>query len=104
MFTLGIDKDQGKNCFRHKGIFTNIFPDDNGNAEIISFRVCRHQVDFVIEMYIYCWLQWLVKKAIETREELGDYIRQYSISQFDKSHHTPEVSTSHICLIIIVNR
>ena len=52
---------------------------------------------------VCCRLQWLVKKAIETREELGDYIRQYSISQFDKSHHTPEVLTSHVSLVIIVN-
>ena len=81
-----------------------MFPNDNGSAETRSFRACRYQVDFVIEMYVCCRLQWLVKKAIETREELGDYIRQYSISQFDKSHHTPEVSTSHICLFAIVNQ
>lgn len=36
-------------------------------------------------------LQWLVKRAIETREEMGDYIRSYSISQFSKSHKMPEV-------------
>ncbi|KAK4817397.1 hypothetical protein QYF61_013267 [Mycteria americana] len=33
---------------------------------------------------------WLVKRAIETREEMGDYIRSYSISQFQKSHRLPE--------------
>ena len=36
-------------------------------------------------------LQWLVKKAIETREEMGDFIRAFSISQFSKTHKTPEV-------------
>lgn len=35
--------------------------------------------------------QWLVKKAIETREEMGDYVRSYSISQFQKTHTFPEV-------------
>lgn len=36
--------------------------------------------------------QWLVKRAIETREEMGDYVRAYSISQFQKSHSLPEVT------------
>lgn len=36
--------------------------------------------------------QWLVKRAIETREEMGDYVRAYSISQFQKSHTFPEVT------------
>ena len=35
-------------------------------------------------------MQWLVKRAIETREEMGDYIRAYSISQFNKHHEMPE--------------
>uniref|UniRef100_A0A803XWM7 Coiled-coil domain-containing protein 93 n=1 Tax=Meleagris gallopavo TaxID=9103 RepID=A0A803XWM7_MELGA len=34
--------------------------------------------------------KWLVKRAIETREEMGDYIRSYSISQFQKTHRLPE--------------
>uniref|UniRef100_A0A671T8R6 Coiled-coil domain-containing protein 93 n=1 Tax=Sinocyclocheilus anshuiensis TaxID=1608454 RepID=A0A671T8R6_9TELE len=34
--------------------------------------------------------KWLVKKAIETREEMGDYVRSYSISQFQKTHAFPE--------------
>lgn len=37
-------------------------------------------------------LQWLVKRAIETKEEMGDYIRSYSISQFQKTYSLPEVS------------
>lgn len=36
--------------------------------------------------------QWLVKRAIETKEEMGDYIRSYSISQFQKNYSLPEVS------------
>ena len=42
-------------------------------------------------IYCICILQWLVKKAIETREEMGDFIRAFSISQFSKTHKTPEV-------------
>ncbi|KAI4574921.1 hypothetical protein MJT46_004200, partial [Ovis ammon polii x Ovis aries] len=33
---------------------------------------------------------WLVKRAIETKEEMGDYIRSYSISQFQKTYSLPE--------------
>ena len=36
-------------------------------------------------------LQWLVKKAIERKEEMGDYIREFSVSQFNKFHSTPQV-------------
>ena len=38
--------------------------------------------------------QWLVKLAIATREEMGDYIRAFSESQFSKDHKTPEVCGS----------
>ncbi|MFT7815825.1 coiled-coil domain-containing protein 93 [Arapaima gigas] len=34
--------------------------------------------------------QWLVKYAIETREEMGDYVRAFSLSQFSKAHRTPQ--------------
>ena len=52
--------------------------------------------------------QWLVKKAIERKEEMGDYIREFSVSQFSKYHTTPQVNAkcfswelnswkSHLC-------
>ena len=46
----------------------------------------------VSEWYLLVFLQWLVKRAIETREEMGDYIRSFSESQFSKNHLTPKVS------------
>lgn len=51
----------------------------------------RHFSDNRIEFFIYFifYLQWLVKRAIETREVLGDKIRAYSISQFNKKYHLP---------------
>ena len=30
-----------------------------------------------------------MKRAIETREEMGDYIRNFSESQFNKAHTIP---------------
>jgi len=38
---------------------------------------------------IYPVMQWLVKKVLETREEMSDYIRNFSESQFSKTRSTP---------------
>lgn len=40
-------------------------------------------------------LQWLVKRAMETRQEMGDYVRAYSISQFHKTHSMPQVALTY---------
>ncbi|XP_005089338.2 coiled-coil domain-containing protein 93 [Aplysia californica] len=53
-------------------------------------RIEPHQIQGLDFIHIFPVVQWLVKKAIETREEMGDYIRQYSISQFNKNHKMPE--------------
>ena len=45
--------------------------------------------------------QWLVKKAIERKEEMGDYIREFSVSQFSKYHTTPQVNAK--CLSWVLN-
>lgn len=37
-----------------------------------------------------CLSQWLVKRAIETREEMGDLNRLFSVSQFNKRNKLPE--------------
>ncbi|XP_033762121.1 coiled-coil domain-containing protein 93-like isoform X2 [Pecten maximus] len=53
-------------------------------------RIEPHQIQGLDFIHIYPVVQWLVKKAIETREEMGDYIRSFSVSQFNKNHKTPE--------------
>ncbi|MBN3294097.1 CCD93 protein, partial [Polypterus senegalus] len=53
-------------------------------------RLEPHQIQGLDFIHIFPVVQWLVKRAIETREEMGDYIRAYSISQFQKSHSIPE--------------
>ena len=40
-------------------------------------------------LFIFYFL--VVKCAIETKDEMGDYIRSYSESQFNKHHSTPKV-------------
>ncbi|XP_063964183.1 coiled-coil domain-containing protein 93-like [Lytechinus pictus] len=53
-------------------------------------RIEPHQIQGLDFIHIYPVVQWLVKRAIETREEMGDQIRAFSISQFSKNHKTPE--------------
>ncbi|KAH3719408.1 coiled-coil domain-containing protein 93-like [Dreissena polymorpha] len=53
-------------------------------------RIEPHQIQGLDFIHIYPVVQWLVKRAIETREELGDYIRKFSVSQFNKTYKTPE--------------
>lgn len=48
--------------------------------------------------------QWLVKRAIETREEMGDYVRAYSISQFQRTHSLPEVTLPFSHRIYIMDK
>lgn len=54
-------------------------------------RLEPHQIQGLDFIHIYPVIQWLVKLAIATREEMGDYIRAFSESQFNKEHITPEV-------------
>ncbi|KAI8515926.1 Coiled-coil domain-containing protein 93 [Branchiostoma belcheri] len=53
-------------------------------------RIEPHQIQGLDFIHIYPVVQWLVKRAIETREEMGDQIRAFSVSQFNKNHRTPE--------------
>lgn len=55
-------------------------------------RLEPHQIQGLDFIHIFPVIQWLVKRAIETKEEMGDYVRKYSISQFQKSHVLPEDS------------
>ncbi|XP_028992202.1 coiled-coil domain-containing protein 93 [Betta splendens] len=53
-------------------------------------RLEPHQIQGLDFIHIFPVIQWLVKRAIETKEEMGDYVRAYSISQFQKTHSLPE--------------
>ncbi|XP_065839966.1 coiled-coil domain-containing protein 93-like [Oscarella lobularis] len=53
-------------------------------------RIEPHQIQGLDFIHIYPVIQWLVRIAIETREELGDTIRMFSEFQFNKSHTLPQ--------------
>ena len=48
-----------------------------------------HQIQGLNFLSIFPVMQWLVKKVLETREEMSDYIRNFSESQFSKTRRTP---------------
>lgn len=56
-------------------------------------RIEPHQIQGLDFIHIFPVVQWLVKRALETREEMGDSIRAYSIYQFNKKHEMPEDET-----------
>ncbi|XP_067929106.1 coiled-coil domain-containing protein 93-like [Watersipora subatra] len=54
------------------------------------YRIEPHQIQGMDFIHIYPVIQWLVKRAIETKEEMGDFNRLFSISQFNKQYKLPE--------------
>lgn len=53
-------------------------------------RLEPHQIQGLDFINIFPVIQWLVKKVIETREEMSDYVRNFSESQFSKTRQAPE--------------
>ena len=53
-------------------------------------RIEPHQIQGLDFIHIFPVIQWLVKRAIATREELGDKIRAFSLMQFHKKHRMPQ--------------
>jgi len=57
-------------------VFHTCVAEDNSNVRVSSIAVCI--------------AQWLVKRAIATREEMGDFNRLFAVSQFNKHNKLPE--------------
>lgn len=58
------------------------------------FRLEPHQMsiqgmDFI---HIFPVIQWLIKKSIEFRHEMGAYIKNYAVGQFNRHHQLAQVS------------
>ncbi|KAF6037828.1 CCDC93 [Bugula neritina] len=54
------------------------------------YRIEPHQIQGMDFIRIYPVVQWLVKRAIATREEMGDFNRLFAVSQFNKHNKLPE--------------
>jgi CCDC93, coiled-coil domain len=57
---------------------------------LCPYRLDPHQIQGLDFVHIYPVIQWLVKRAIETREETGDTNRAYGIRQFEQHYSMPE--------------
>lgn len=52
------------------------------------FRLEPHQMSIQNMDFenIFPVIQWLVKKSIEFRQLMGEYIKNYAVAQFNRSH------------------
>lgn len=50
---------------------------------------------------IFPVVQWLVKKSIETRQLMGEYMRNYAVGQFNKTHTLAQVNYRHAFSLIV---
>jgi len=59
------------------------------NAQKCPHKIEPHQIQGSDFIHIFPVVQWLVKKAIETRQATGDTVRQYSLSQYARYFGAP---------------
>ncbi|KAH9425929.1 Coiled-coil domain-containing protein 93 [Dermatophagoides pteronyssinus] len=69
------------------------------------FKLEPHQIQGMDCIHIYPAIQWLVKKSLETRQQMADYVRSYSSWQFDRTfnHHIDDQCSSSSLAVIINN-
>nr|CAD7459083.1 unnamed protein product [Timema tahoe] len=61
---------------------------DERRVEKIVEMMNERRVEKIVEMMDE--RRWLVKKSVETRQEMGDFTRSFAINQFDKHFSIPE--------------
>ena len=54
------------------------------------YAIEPHQIQGLDNINILPVVQWLVKRAIETRQLEGDKIRKFAVKQYDKDHETDD--------------
>nr|XP_033337817.1 coiled-coil domain-containing protein 93 isoform X2 [Megalopta genalis] len=50
------------------------------------YRIEPHQIQGLDCIHIFPVIQWLVKRSLETREEMADFVRSFALNQFHKKH------------------
>ena len=71
--------------------YTNLIPLQEKIVQALQRMKCPyalepHQIQGLDYIHLFPIIQWLVKKAIATREAEGDKIRQFAIKQFHKEN------------------
>ncbi|XP_054166308.1 coiled-coil domain-containing protein 93-like [Oppia nitens] len=61
-------------------------------------KIEPHQIQGMDCIHIFPVIQWLVKKSIETRQQMSDYLMSYAKWQFDRNHklHDTDVTDANI--------
>ncbi|XP_031837895.2 coiled-coil domain-containing protein 93 [Nomia melanderi] len=54
------------------------------------YRIEPHQIQGLDCIHIFPVIQWLVKRSMETREEMADFVRSFALNQFHKKHSFTE--------------
>ena len=60
------------------------------------YKIEPHQIQGSDYINIFPVVQWLVKKAMETRDAMGDVIRKYAVSQYYRNFPETEPDLSAI--------
>lgn len=58
------------------------------------YRIEPHQIQGLDCIHIFPVIQWLVKRSMETRQEMAGFVRSFALNQFHKKHSFSEDSES----------
>ncbi|XP_011696543.1 PREDICTED: coiled-coil domain-containing protein 93 [Wasmannia auropunctata] len=58
------------------------------------YRIEPHQIQGLDCIHIFPVIQWLVKRSMEMRQEMADFVRAFALNQFHKKHSFSEDSES----------
>ncbi|KAL0134800.1 hypothetical protein PUN28_001519 [Cardiocondyla obscurior] len=56
------------------------------------YRIEPHQIQGLDCIHIFPVIQWLVKRSMEMRQEMADFVRAFALNQFHKKHFFSEDS------------
>lgn len=56
------------------------------------YRIEPHQIQGLDCIHIFPVIQWLVKRSMEMRQEMADFVRAFALNQFHKKHSFHEDS------------
>ncbi|XP_077269728.1 coiled-coil domain-containing protein 93 isoform X1 [Temnothorax americanus] len=56
------------------------------------YRIEPHQIQGLDCIHIFPVVQWLVKRSMEMRQEMADFVRAFALNQFHKNHSFSEDS------------
>lgn len=56
------------------------------------YRIEPHQIQGLDCIHIFPVIQWLVKRSMEMRQEMADFVRAFALNQFHKKHSFSEDS------------